>query len=284
MGESKIFYQFQKIDENEYPLKNLKNSELFFNSPNNFNDPYDCLSNIIYEGQKGEFSRIFPPSRVYPALEKYKTEEDTYLVNPGIFSQDRKNSLPVDFRDHYRVCCFSENDRSLPLWSFYAGYHTGICFGFEGKYIGYEGKSLNLAHNRKHYSFDLETELLLAPYFWEVKYQHSLPKQMNMAKIKNRAPLVEFLLTKHRDWRFEEEYRVLDLVNDGEPHNFYKFKKETLKKVILGIKTSEKTAKDVIDIVENEYLQKGYSVELYKMKPLDKQYAIKPEKINLETY
>jgi hypothetical protein len=52
IGESKIFYKFQKIDENKYPLKNLENNELCFSSPLEFNDPYDCLCNVFYEGTR----------------------------------------------------------------------------------------------------------------------------------------------------------------------------------------------------------------------------------------
>ncbi len=48
---------------------------------------------LLYEGNKDEFSRILPP------FEKYKTEKDIYSINPSIYSQDKSNSMPVDFRD-----------------------------------------------------------------------------------------------------------------------------------------------------------------------------------------
>lgn len=278
-GKSEIFYKYQKITADKFPLKNLENNELYFRSPTEFNDPYDSLSDIIYEGMEDEFSCFLPPD------EKYKNEEGIYSVNPGIYSQDKNNSKPIELRKNLKICCFSKHQRSLLLWSHYADYHRGICFGFEGKYLGNEGKNSGLAQNRKCYSFDLETEMIFSsPIFYEVKYQDSLPKQLNMVTTKKLTPLLDFVLTKQSDWAYEQEYRLIDLTADESLYKIHKFKKETLKEVILGIKTPEPVIKCVIDIIKKEYLQKEYTVEVYQMKPLDRKYAIIPEKIDLDTF
>ena len=36
----KFLYKFEKI--NEQTLRNLKNAQLYFNTPSSFNDPFDC--------------------------------------------------------------------------------------------------------------------------------------------------------------------------------------------------------------------------------------------------
>lgn len=279
IGRSKIFYKYQKITNDEFPLKNLENNELCFSSPTKFNDPYDSLADITYEGMKDEFSLFLPP------CEKYKKENGTYYLNPGIYSQDKDNSHPIELRKNLKICCFSKYQRSLLLWSHYADYHTGVCFGFEGKYLGNEGKDSFLAHNRKCYSFDLETKMIFSdPIFYEVKYQDSFPKQLNMVKTKKLTPLLDFVLTKQSDWRYEQEYRLIDLTTDDSLHKIHKFKKETLKEVILGINTDKKIIRRVINITKKEYLQKGYTVGVYQMKPLDRKYAIIPNKIDLDTF
>ena len=250
-GKSEIFYQYQKITDDKYPLKNLENNELYFKSPIEFNDPYDSLSDIIYEGMKDEFSHFLPPSK------KYKKEKGRYSLNPGIYSQDRDNSEPHELRKNLKICCFSKYQRSLLLWSHYADYHRGICFGFEGKYLGNEGKNSGLAQNRKCYSFDLETEMVfLDPIFYEVKYQDSLPKQLNMVTTKKSTPLLDFVLTKQSDWVYEQEYRLIDLTTDESLYKIHKFKKEALKEVILGIKTPEPVIKSVIDIIKKRIFTK----------------------------
>jgi hypothetical protein len=218
-------------------------------------------------------------------LQKYKTERNTYLINPGIFYPNDSHSLPIDFRKRLKVCCFSEEDRNFLLWSHYADSHKGICVGFEGKYLGFEGKTYDLAHNRKHYSFELETKTNFDPIFYQVKYQRNFPKRINMLTTKKWTPLVDFLLTKHFDWRSEKEYRLIYGTDEEGPYKLYKFKKETLKRVILGIYTPNWVAKNVIDILNKEYLQKGYEVELYKMKPTHGKYSMIPERINsIEKY
>jgi hypothetical protein len=190
----------------------------------------------------------------------------------------------IEFRKDTKVCCFSELGRSLLLWSLYADRSKGICFGFEGKYIGRAGKNLGLAHDRKCYSFDLETGMVFSdPILYEVIYQPSLPKQVNRVTNKNYVLLLDFLLTKQTEWVFEQEYRLIDLTPNEEPYILHKFKKEALKSVFLGYKTPSSVAVDVRDIIETEYLQKGYSVELYQMVPLDRKYALVPKKIDLDT-
>ncbi len=87
------------------------------------------------------------------------------------------------------------------------------------------------------------------------------------------------MLTKGSEWTYEKEYRLFDLDFDDVPYKLYKFKKEALKKVIFGIRTPDPIIKETINIVQREYLQKGYSVELYRMMVLDKKYAVVPKKI-----
>lgn len=47
MKKPKKLYQYQGF--NNYSIQNLKNNQIFFNSPLNFNDPYDCLHTIQLE-------------------------------------------------------------------------------------------------------------------------------------------------------------------------------------------------------------------------------------------
>lgn len=290
IGDSKIFYKYQKIDEHKYPLKNLENNELCFSSPTEFNDPYDCLSNVFYEGTEDELLNFLQQygntlSIEELNLQKYKTESNTYLINPGIFYPNNNHSLPIDFRKRLKVCCFSEEDNNFLLWSHYADSNKGICFGFEGKYLGSDGKIYGLAHDRKCYSFDLESKTNFKPIFYQMKYQRNFPKRVNMLTTKKLTPLVDFLLTKHFDWKYEKEYRVFDGTDEEGPYLLYKFKKETLKKVILGIYTPAEVVKEVIEILKKEYWQKGYKVELYKMQPINGKYSMIPKKINsIEMY
>lgn len=49
-NEERLFFRYQKIDENT--KDNLKNNFLYFNDPENFNDPFDCKIDIIHQGTK----------------------------------------------------------------------------------------------------------------------------------------------------------------------------------------------------------------------------------------
>lgn len=115
-------YKYKAIDKFTHSI--IANNEMYFNSPENFNDPYDC--NIPIESTSSD-----------------ENIRDWILSNGGneeevtVFIQHFRNNpdyVPTIIKKHMNangICCFSKLYDSILMWSHYADYHKGICLKFD---------------------------------------------------------------------------------------------------------------------------------------------------------
>ena len=104
------------------------------------------------------------------------------------------------------VLSLSANDRNILLWSHYGAGHTGLCLKF-------------IATNRTPF-FGRALPVSYTPTYPEINVLDSPDKQIDA-----------FLLTKAKDWGYEEEWRIIDH-DRGAGDKF--FPAELLVGVILG--------------------------------------------------
>ena len=104
----KVVYKYARIDQYFYQL--IIRGELWFSSPADFNDPFDC--NIPWD--------LF------------------YSYQYNIEQGSLRSSKPYDFfnnfkkcRDNIGICCFSSKKDHLLLWAHYADKHKGISLTFD---------------------------------------------------------------------------------------------------------------------------------------------------------
>ncbi len=108
-------YIYKYMPINEFSIRSLINNELFFNHPDNFNDPFDCTCKF-YRGE--EKDAIF--------IRGYIDGYDKCLDNEeSTFSKGFKNSVGIS--------CFTEKENDFLMWSHYANGHRGICLKFDWK-------------------------------------------------------------------------------------------------------------------------------------------------------
>jgi hypothetical protein len=109
----------------ETAAKILANSTILLQTPDNFNDPFDCLTGVARWDNQTQFS----PSAV--DIE---------------FIKDQLNKLPAKYRpDEFRLLhnlriafsfvltCFSAEPKKHLMWSHYANSHRGICLEFKSE-------------------------------------------------------------------------------------------------------------------------------------------------------
>lgn len=86
-------YQYQSF--NNYSLKNLKNGQIYFNSPLNFNDPYDCLHTINVKPLSDNLiCKIYGDSNKSPQLEILANK----IFNNSIFIDELIAYFQILFR------------------------------------------------------------------------------------------------------------------------------------------------------------------------------------------
>lgn len=185
-----VIYRYQPLRPDAIDL--IRTERLWFSDPSRFNDPFDFLPDFSNEPK-----RLVDQSR-----------EAAFWGDPSIrggreaFFRDtqkqrdeliRQKLLPC--RKHFlkglagafRVACFSEEKDNILMWSHYASYHTGICFGIR------------------------PPQMRLAPgknaLCWSVDYRDErLPIEHPQ---KN-----EIALRKAKAWEYEKEWRVVMATED----------------------------------------------------------------------
>ena len=172
-------------------LQNLKSQVVYFGSPLNFNDPYDCaLSPSIKNPNDAEVERIRQHYLANPELEGqhrrfYELAAISELRAMFLRAAQRVlNQAINDFLAHRGVSCFSEKVDSLLMWSHYGDHCKGFCL-----------------------EFDTSTELFEK--FKKVCYGQEMPEFdiVPMLCDGDFDPVRNLYCTKALDWSYEQEWR-----------------------------------------------------------------------------
>lgn len=227
-------YKFQEI--NLQSLNNLKEQIIFFSSPLNFNDPYDCaLFPKIEEPTDEEVERV---------REEFRNDTPTHITcNESVeeikyklieASKRSINQYREKFLKNRGVTCFSEENDDLLMWSHYGNKYKGMCLEF----------------NTRKWNIDKINK---------VKYQKSIP---NISVIeflfenKLKAPLIEKLfVTKSLSWEYEKEWRALhEMAN-----HIYRYPGNALTGIYFGSETMDTHKEIVVDL----FYKKNYRPKFY---------------------
>jgi len=114
----------------------FRSNELYFQSPNDFNDPFDSIVRFTCEGSKKqkegfirEHIRNFYP---HVSPEEALSLEDTFTS--GRVDNELMQSIKMNFmerRGRTGVYCMTEEKKHILMWSHYAKRHTGFCLAFK---------------------------------------------------------------------------------------------------------------------------------------------------------
>ena len=175
-------------------LQNLKNQVIYFGSPLNFNDPYDCALapkiKLPSEEDIAKFRQQYrSDSRVSKAgREKFDKRTDKELrelvLRIGLKTLPGKiaNFLAVN-----GVSCFSEVNDSLLMWSHYAAGGRGFCLGFR-------------------------TDSSLFEKLHQVRYAKHIPEVDFVSLIcDDDDQFIDLYRTKAEVWRYEKEWRCIHI-------------------------------------------------------------------------
>ena len=181
----------------------LTNNRVYFSNPNNFNDPWDCnpyfdvdVDDAIERRKWGE--RLEGTYQDLPIQLRQQLEaqwKGNWYDNKPLLKQSVEK-LTATVREltveRWRIYCLTPHPNSILLWAHYAEKHQGICLEFDARI-----EQIGRAHR--------------------VVYNDMLPiiGPDNFADPKGLVDAV--LLTKSREWRYEDEYRVLAREHEIDP-------------------------------------------------------------------
>lgn len=212
----------------EYSLDAIKRaiveSELYWQSPLSFNDPFDCLPFVI----RGESEAAW---RAY-AKEAVNRKRPNAARNDRRFERRRVAALAHDVARELvqdvlakrALTCFTTQCDNILMWSHYAANHTGICFRFQqlGRPEPFVG--LNVIYSDERPVADITRMSETGHDF-----------------------LTAAVLTKAKCWEYEQEKRM---IADDDGPGYRAFPSAALTGVILGSKIANANRELVEEMVQ----------------------------------
>jgi hypothetical protein len=211
-----FLYKYCKLNgrNNEWIQRIFTKNEIYFASPEQFNDPFDCQVQASFDATDEEWEEYLGvmmkdkhPELDYEVRSAFVRQliSSGWLEDPG--SKQKVVSDVQETVNKIGVLCLSEVRDDILMWSHYADGHRGFCLQFNIK--------------TTYYPFG---ELL-----FKVKYLSSYP-QINILRDREDQTK-KVLLTKADLWKYEKEWRILDLENSP---GIKVFPAEMLTGVIFG--------------------------------------------------
>lgn len=213
---------FRFSAEGEHFLKEIKNRELYFSMPSEFNDPFDCQL---------EYQRVL-----------HKDLLD-FLNSAGI----DVNSLIDQVNSHIRsarVCCFSTARKNQLMWAHYSAKHEGICIGFDTAIIARETncQMQGVDYMAKH---PLSSKNKIRGILDELQFRDGL-NLANDQQAVFEAIAGRLLCSKYSFWRYEREVR---LISQGAVKKAISPKAIT--SVTIGLKATKEVKEELYVALEN---------------------------------
>lgn len=219
----------------------LKNQEVYFSFPSDFDDPLDCkiptrvelLTNTqirkIYEYQSREMNPHFNRQQHKEYAKGWK--EKGLLKNKSRLRKLQEEQF-AEYNKRIGIFSVTENYKSAQMWNNYSENFTGFCVGFEPRvlfdHLGAGGKVI--------YQKELPT-------IWP-RPVHSFDEQIRLQAF-----------TKLEEWSFEEEYRTTIFSNEGLliGDRIKKIPKSAFKEVIIGDSISSADERNIRQIIKDEF-------------------------------
>ncbi len=227
MPDPKYLYKFRSFrDKNHKGM--LTDNELFFPSPDKFNDPFDCYVPLRYDDfTKNEFIRHwtprfmedFPNARHNEIRKKVKDFYNNSRSPNGrkMMAEAQEKTIRQMRSKEIGVFSLTANLKSILSWSHYADSHRGFCVGF-------------LTRNLKAFLEKSELPLDLKP----VDYTKEYPF-INAYRTLDEEKTNKSLFTKSKDWEYEDEYRILWFTGANKS---LRIPNGVIRRVVLGYQVS----------------------------------------------
>jgi len=253
----KKLYKYEKFSTKR--LSSLKNQNIYFSSPESFNDPFDCAIgfslkelnldqvNTLYEHYKNvhhlkeEFVRKF----------QEPTDEFKNAVYKGAFDafeQSRNKMLK-----ERGVACFSEKVDDILMWSHYSDGHKGYCLEFDT-------------------TCDPFNHAL------PVEYEVNLPEIniLSFVLSDEYSEIMKIFKTKYEQWEYEKEWRIFH----DEAGKLYGYDAPALTGIYFGSEIPYSHLEILALILQGQ----NPNVNLYKMHKNEHKYSVYYEKVTYTSY
>jgi hypothetical protein len=220
-----------KYVDSDKLLKIIRGGKLYFSSPKNFNDPFDCKIHIpdSYRPAEIELYAIKIFGRDFVEQLKGPNNSNDKSIDKSHILFHKLGQLMQTAAHQVGVSCFTEDHTNLLMWAHYADCHRGACIKFNTQKLLKTFPKIE----RVIYSTSYEALSIFRDYDYAIK----------------NAPRY-----KSDHWSYEKEVRIIQ----PQP-GLYEFDKSAIDEIFLGVNHAGETQLALIEskIMETSLLRQG---------------------------
>jgi len=223
-------YLHRYLTINEDFKESLSQNYLWFSDPLKFNDPYDCNMevnfNCTYEEVLEYLNQVNVKRNLRQSDEFLQQRAKSLSTNVNEMESLSK-SVDSETISGIGICCLSQKDNSLLMWSHYADKHQGACLVFD----------------------ITKDKDLFGRQLFNLEYPYKYPSHRFPADYGKYKALRFLIATKSKEWEYEDEIRV---VRDKKNISFrgkVNFKKESLQGIKFGYKCPLQEREDINELL-----------------------------------
>ena len=226
-------YKYSMVNDNT--KTNLKNNQIYIQSPNKFNDPYEFIFKF---GVKDEifvdFLKLFYKDEYTIFLEKNMSKEEILEYT--------RDSYFSEFWKSLGAVCLTENENDDLMWAHYGGNHKGICIEYD--------------KNKHPFRLCEQVEYINEVVNIEID---------NLSKFEMQIPIIfnKVFLRKNTIWKYENEWRLVSKVGS------VKYPPDAIKSITFGFFCDEKSKSEIYEAISHldiKYFNVVRSKDLYWIK------------------
>ena len=256
-------YRYRPIDEKE--LDCLKKNELFFASPKDFNDPFDCKNIFSIKDSTDDDWREFllgEQKYKHPALTENERQKKVELIIKTGVHRDTRNQedqlriwkdLQEEEFNKLGIVCLSHTPNDILMWSHYSNNHQGVCLEFDRQILGTMFHCQDVQYCEKYPTFN------------------QFLKELRISEVAAINDLS--LFTKSDHWKHEKECRLIaepEIRTDCPGERKYKYPENALTGIIFGCQTKDTDKEKVKDALKS----KEKSIIYYQAEKSKTMYAV----------
>ena len=227
-------YQWGSVGREPHPFTRslIKDAEIFYSAPKDFNDPFDCNLRIhVNDSTDADWERYCDQLSAENPSRKAQMDEGKarklWRTVPELSQDVGQENLRINQLSS--VFCLSKKRNSIPMFSYYADNHRGVAVEFEFSDVEIPcGFAVEDTNNR---GVPYGGKIILD----DVKYPPVFP-DLNYHRLRGTRALIEnSIFTKHHEWAHEDEIRIF---RRAVPAGVVQFEKRLLTRVIFGCNTT----------------------------------------------
>jgi Protein of unknown function (DUF2971) len=209
----------------------IRDNQLYFSAPMDFNDPFDCQMPLSFDSSSGDqqayIRKLF--REMNPDMDEQEAQSRAANADQATFEMAYSRVLQR-YSERTGILCFSESNDDILMWSHYAVKHSGVCLGF---------------------SFNIDERLFLGFPTFKVEYADKVPdvgffeivRDMESADLERkrnsqRKFVKTIFLTKSIHWSYEKEWRTVATNPSRASKGLHDYPPSLLTDVIFGCRIS----------------------------------------------